>query len=50
MGGGRKKVFFSEEKNQKTFMSLVRAVRKHGSKDVKVFCVAQGGRRLFSKK
>jgi hypothetical protein len=33
-----RKQFFSEEKNQKTFMSLAHAAGKNRDSDVKVFC------------
>jgi len=40
-------MFFFEKKNQKTFVILGVAFEQQ---DAKVFCFAQGGRRLFSKK
>jgi hypothetical protein len=40
-------MFFFEKKNQKTFNILGVACEQQ---DVKVFCFAQGGLRLFSKK
>jgi hypothetical protein len=42
--------FFSEEKKQKTFTSLSRAVSAMRTIKTKVFWFPQGGRRLFSKK
>jgi hypothetical protein len=43
-------MFFSEEKNQKTFASWSYAAGVNRDSDIKVFCWRQGGLRLFFKK
>jgi hypothetical protein len=43
-------MFFSEEKNQKTFVSLAYAAGVNRDIDMKVFCFQQGRLRLFFRK